>query len=369
MKRKQLVALSLSVAAALTLFAAACSSPAAPAAAPTAAPKAAAPAAAATTAPAAAAATKAPEAAPAKKVNFPEQGKSIMLTVPFPAGGSTDIGARLLAAGMEEALGVSVQVQNKGGAGSQSGLSEIAKYKPDGYSMGFANLPTTNLIYSDPDRKAIFAAKDFIPVGVQVVDPSAIGVTASGPFKTVKDLVDAAKAQPEKIKFGSDGPMTDDHLGIFQLEKASGVKFAMVGFDGAAPNMAALLGDHIDASFGHVGDFLSSSKAGNVRVVGVADKERSKFFPDAQTLQEQGVNITNSSTRTLVVPAGTPKEIVDILSAAMKKAMDEPDHVQKMQDAGLTLRYMNSADATAFWASMDAPAKALVDEVRAAAKQ
>jgi tripartite-type tricarboxylate transporter receptor subunit TctC len=367
MQRKRIMGLCVSAAAAVALFAAACSSPAAPAAtqAP-AAPKAAEP-----TKPAAApAATTAPAAAPAApKTAFPEKGKSIMMTVPFAAGGSTDIGARLLAAGMEKALGTSVQVQNKAGAGSQTGLTDIVKAKPDGYNIGFANLPTTNLIYSDPDRKAAFTGKDFIPVGVQVVDPSAIAVAANSPYKTVKDLVDAAKKAPESIKFGSDGPMTDDHLGIFQLEKASGAKFAMVGFDGAAPNMAALLGGHIDATFGHVGDFLSTSKAGQTRVIGVADKEKSKFFPDAQTLQEQGYNITNSSSRTLVAPAGTPQDVVDALSAAMKKAMDEPEHVQKMQDAGLTLRYMNSKDARAYWDSMDAPAKALVDEVRAAAKK
>ncbi|HEX2988102.1 MAG TPA: tripartite tricarboxylate transporter substrate binding protein [Chloroflexota bacterium] len=366
MQRKQIMGLLVSTAAAVALFAAACSSPAAPA--PTqapAAPKAAEP----TKAAAAPAATTAPAAPAASKTAFPEKGKSIMMTVPFAAGGSTDIGARLLATGMEKALGTSVQVQNRAGAGSQSGLTDIVKSKPDGYNIGFANLPTANLIYSDPDRKAVFSGKDFIPVGVQVVDPSAIAVKADSPYKSVKDLVEAAKKAPETIKFGSDGPMTDDHLGIFQLEQASGAKFAMVGFDGSAPNMSALLGGHIDATFGHVGDFLSPAKAGQVRVIGIADKEKSKFFPEAQTLQEQGYNITNSSSRTLVVPAGTPQDVVDVLSAAMKKAMDEPEHIQKMQDAGLTLRYMNSKDARAYWDSMDAPAKALVDQVRAAGKK
>jgi len=362
MTRKQVFGLCVSTVAALAVISAACSSPAAPA--PTAAPKQE-----ATKAPAAQptaqapAPTKAAES-PAKKVSFPESGKAITIIVPFAAGGSTDIGARLLAAGMEKALGVPVQVQNRGGAGSQTGLTEIARSKPDGYTLGFANLPTANLVYTDPERKAVFSGKDLQPIGVQVVDPSAIGVSASSSYKTVKDLVDAAKGAPEKIKFGSDGPMTDDHLGIFQLEKASGVKFANVGFDGSAPNLAALVGGHIDASFGHVGDFVSPSKAGQVRVVAVADSQRSPFFPDVPTLQEQGYKVVNSSTRTLVAPAGVPKEIVDVLSAAMKKAMDEPDHKQKMQDAGLTLRYMDPAQASALWAEMDTLAKALVAEVR-----
>jgi tripartite-type tricarboxylate transporter receptor subunit TctC len=343
MTRKQVFGLCFSAVAVLAVTAAACSSPATQPAQP---------------------AAPATAAAPAKKINYPENGKAITIIVPFAAGGSTDIGARLLATGMEKALGVPVQVENKGGAGSQTGLTEIARAKPDGYTLGFANLPTANLVYTDPERKAVFSAKDFQPIGVQVVDPSAIGVKADGPYKTLKDLIDASKAQPEKVKFGSDGPMTDDALGIFQLEKATGAKFANVGFDGSAPNLAAVMGNHIDGSFGHVGDFVGPSKAGQIRVLAVADTQRSPFFPDVPTLQEAGYNIVNSSTRTLVAPAGVSKEIVDILSAAMKKAMDEPEHKQKMQDSGLTLRYMDPAQAAAVWAQMDILAKQLVDASR-----
>ncbi|MGE5618913.1 MAG: tripartite tricarboxylate transporter substrate binding protein [Sphingomonadaceae bacterium] len=368
MTRKQVLGLCISALAAVAVTATACGAPAAPA--PTAAPKDATKApAAATQAPAAA--TQAPAAQPtqAPKVAFPEKGKTITMIVPFGAGGSTDVGARLLVPGMEKALGVSIQVVNKSGAGSQTGLTEIAKSKPDGYTIGFANLPNTNLIYSDPERKAVFNKDSFVPIGVQVVDPSAVGVKASGKYKTIKDLVEAGKAEPEKVKFGSDGPMTDDHLGIYQLEKASGAKFANVGFDGAAANLSALLGDHIDASFGHVGDFLAQVKSGQVRVLAVADTERSKYYPDAPTFIEAGYKITNASSRTLVAPAGTPQEIVDILSAAMKKAMDEPEHMKKMDEAGLTVRYMDSKKAAEFWASLDPGAKALVEEARAAEKK
>ena len=179
MTRSKVFGLCVSAVASLALFAAACSSPAAPApttapAAP-AAPKAAEP----TKAPAAAPAQ--PTAAPAPKATYPEKGKAITMIVPFGAGGSTDIGARLLAVGMEKELGTPVNVQNKGGAGSQTGLTELAGAKPDGYTIGFANLPTANLVYSDPDRKANFSAKSFQPIGSQVVDPSAIGVAANSP--------------------------------------------------------------------------------------------------------------------------------------------------------------------------------------------
>jgi tripartite-type tricarboxylate transporter receptor subunit TctC len=113
-----------------------------------------------------------------------------------------------------------------------------------------------------------------------------------------------------------------------------------------------------------VGDFVTPAKAGQVTVVAVADKAKSKFFPNVQTLEEMGIKISNSSTRTLVAPAGVPKDILDVLSAAMKKAMDEPDHVKKMEDSGLTLRYMDPTQAATLWTEMDTLAKSLVAEAR-----
>ncbi len=380
MNWKKATGLGLATIVGVSLLATACAAPATstPTSAPTkpaAAPTGAAPA--ATKAPSAPAATTAPATQPAAtkpvatapaKTSFPEKGKAITFIVPYPAGGATDIGGRLLCASMEKELGVPIQVVNKGGAGSQTGLTELAGAKPDGYTIGFANIPTAILIYMDPERKASFNGKSFVPIGVHVLDPSAIGVAANSPFKTLKDLVDAGKAKPDTIRFGSDGPMTDDHLGIYLLEKSSGAKFVNVGFDGGAQVLTAVLGGHIEASFGHVGDFVSQVKSGNIRVLSVLDNEKSKFFPDVPTMKEAGYDAINSSARTVVAPAGTPKEIVDTLSAAMKKAMQDPEQVKKLEDSGLTLRYMDAAQSSSFWAELETKSKVLVDQVRAEQK-
>lgn len=352
MTPKRLPSLCIIVLAGLMLAVGACSSPAAPS--PTAAPK--------------PAPTKAPEApkptaAPAKAA-FPEKGKAINLLVAFPAGGSTDVGARLLAPLMEKSLGTPVQVVNRGGAGGQVGWTELAGYKPDGYGIGYVNLPSIITQYLDPERKAVFKRESFQPLAMHVVDPAVIAVAADSPYKTAKDLLDAAKANPEKIKAGADGILTDDHLNILQLERMSGAKFATVQFEGGAPKMTALLGGHIDAAFGNVGDTVSQFKSGKIRVLAVLDKEENKFYPGIKTLEAQGYKVYGASSRGVAAPAGTPKEAVDALSQSIKKAMEDEDHKKKMDESGLTLRYFGPAEFEAYWSDMEKDIEPLMAAVK-----
>src|SRR5450756_719438 len=141
----------------------------------------------------AAAPTKAPEAtkpaeptkaaAPAKTVDFPEKGKSINWIIPYPAGGGSDVAVRITQPYFEKAIGATVNITNKGGAGSQVGITEAVKAKPDGYTVGHANWPTIITLYQDKDRKAAFSRKDFLPVAAHVTDPLAIAVKADSPYK------------------------------------------------------------------------------------------------------------------------------------------------------------------------------------------
>ncbi len=166
-----------------------------------------------TAAPAAAPApTKAPE--PARKVDFPQAGKYFSLILPWSAGGSTDVQARLLLPVLEKELGAKVEIFAKPGAGSQIGLTELAQAKPDGYTFGFTNNPTTIGVYMNPDRKTVFNRTSFQPVANFIYDVELITVRADAPYKTVKDLVDAAKAKPKTIRATTNGLMSDDHLAI-----------------------------------------------------------------------------------------------------------------------------------------------------------
>ncbi len=293
--------------------------------------------------------------------DFPVKGKSISMIVGSSAGGSTDVGARILAATMEkDSPGNRIQVENKPGAGWQIGLTALARSKPDGYTIGFSVLPQTITIYLDPERKAVFTRKSFQPLGMQVVDPGVIAVRANSPYKTVKDVLDAAKANPSKIKASATGILGDDHLAILQLEKITNVKFATVQFDGSAPSMTALLGGHIDVYFGNIGDTVPQFKAGEIRLLGVMDDEESKLTPGVKTMASMGIKIISSSSRGLSAPAGMPKEIVDFFAGAIKKALADSEHAKKMEEQGLTVRYMDPVKMEAYWAEMEEQVKPLM---------
>lgn len=331
------------------LLLAACSAPAAPAstaAPPTAAAPAAttAPAAAPTKAPAAPAATTAPAAAA-----WPDKGRSISIIVPFAAGGGSDIAVRLLQPYLEKEIGVPVTILNKGGAGSQVGVTEAVKSKPDGYTLGHANWPAISTLYLDPDRKAAFGRKDVQVVGMHVTDPLGIAVMADSPFKSIKDIVDAAKAKPESVKVGSAGGLlSPEDFGWRLLQKQAGVKLSIVVFDGAGPANTALMGGHIDATGSGISSQVSPWKAGQTRIIATFADEGKKVVPGIQTMKELGYDGFFANYRGWFVPTGTPKEVVTTLTNAIKKAQENPDYVKKLEDQGQFSKYMGPEEFSKF---------------------
>lgn len=362
---KRLLVSLVAVLALASLVVVGCSQ-SAPAAAPT---KAAEPAKAAEpTKPAAAAPAAQPTAAApaaAAKSNWPEKGKSITCIVASDAGGSSDVGARLLAPLIEKELGVPVQVVNKPGAGWQVGLTELAKAKPDGYTFGMAVLPQVNTIYLDPERKAAFDRKSFMPVGLQVQDPGVIAVSSDSKYKTLQDVIDAAKANPGKITASTTGIMGDDHLNLLRTQQALGIKFAAVHFTGGAPSIAALLGGHVDVNFNNVGDYMTQYKAGSVRILAITGPSETKYYPGVKTFEAlTGKKQESSSTRGFVYPAGTPQDIVDTMAAAFKKAWDNPDLQKKLDEQALTAKYMTPKEFGDYWDQMDTTLPAVMEDAR-----
>jgi tripartite-type tricarboxylate transporter receptor subunit TctC len=288
--------------------------------------------------------------------SYPE--KPIQLMVAYPAGGSTDIGARIVAAIAEKAIGQPIVVVNKGGAGGQVGWTELVRQKPDGYYIGFINLPATNTVILDKDRQAIFTEKDFTPIINQVLDPGVIWVAASSPHKTLKDVIDAAKAKPGEMRAATTGILSDDHLAILMLEEAvPGLKFRLVHLAGGAAQMKETLGGNIDVSFDNVGSIVKQVKAGQVRALAVMDPERSKFLPDVPTTKELGYpTVASNSTRGIAGPKGMDPAVVKKLQDVLGKAMADTEHVSKMDDVGLAVKVMVGEEYNQYFADTHAKA-------------
>jgi len=331
------------------------------AAAPTTAPAAAptkAPAAAATAAP-----TKA--AAPtAAKLNFPEKGKTVTIIVPWSAGGSNDVYCRLLAPYLEKEMGTPFQVVNRPEASSQVGMTELAKAKPDGYTLGLNSLQTTISVYLDAERKAAFDRKSFQPVAVGIHEAFWVGVKGDGPYKTLKDVIDAAKAKPETVKMGTNGVGSPSHLTALMLEKEAGVKFAAVHFAGGAPNVTALLGGHVDISSNTLSGNQSHFKSGNVIPLAISDTVKSPEFPDIPTLPSMGYNVVMTRDACIDLPAGTPMPIVEYYSGLIKKISENPEFLAKAKESGTPIRYMDQNQYAKLWDEAEKQIKDVVGLIK-----
>ena len=294
-------------------------------------------------------------ASPALAQNYPR--RAVQLVVAFPPGGSTDVGARILAAAAEKDLGQTITVVNKAGAGGQIGFTEVARARPDGYTLGFLNLPAVNTIILDPERKASFNVDSFIPVINQVLDPGLIWVKGDSPYKTLADLTEAARKTPGKISVCTTGILSDDHLAILMVDDAAKVNFRIVHFEGSAQQLTGVMGGHVDCAFDNVGGIVKRVKSGELRALVVTDDQRSKFLPDVPTTKELGFpSVISSSTRGIAVPKGTPADAIKVLETAFLKAINDPEHIKKMDEQGLALRPMVGAEYAKYYADSHAAA-------------
>jgi tripartite-type tricarboxylate transporter receptor subunit TctC len=296
--------------------------------------------------------------------SFPN--RPVQLMVAYPAGGGTDIAGRIVAAIAEKSLGQPIVVVNKGGAGGQVGWTELVRQKPDGYYIGFINLPATNTVILDPDRKAIFTEKDFTPIINQVLDPGIIWVRADSPFKTLQDLLDGAKKSPNTIRAATTGILSDDHLAILMTEEAApGAVFRIVHLDGGATQLKEIMGGNVDVAFDNVGGVVRRVQSGEVRALAVMDDVRSKFLPEVPTMKELGYpTVVSSSTRGIAGPKGMPEPIVSKLREVLKKAMDDPEHVDKLETQGLGIKIMVGEEYAKYFADTHATAKKYTEWAR-----
>jgi len=231
--------------------------------------------------------------------------------------------------------------------------------------IGIINLPALNTIILDPERKATFGLDDFVPIINQVLDPGVIYVRPESPYKGIKDLVEDAKKRPGEIKVGTTGILSDDHLAILMLERAAGVKFRIVHFEGDAPQQTGILGGQVDVSFLNVGGLTKRVKAGQLRALAVMDKERSQFYPDVPTSVEQGYpTVISSSTRGIAGPKGIPEPVIKKLQEVFWDTMKNPEHIEKMEAVAMAIKVMVGDEYANYIRDLHEGAKKLVEVAR-----
>ena len=291
--------------------------------------------------------------------------RPINIIIPYAAGASSDVGARIVASIAEKTIGQPIVVVNKPGAGGQIGWTELARSKPDGYTLGGINLPHLLSAALDPERKSLYKAEDIVPIISQALDPTTISVRPDSPWKTLKELIDDAKKNPDQIKAGIVGFLQDDEIGYLQFAEAAGVKLRLVYFDGAAPAITALLGKNVDVLFCTVADNYNQWKAGRIRMLTIMDKERSKFYPDMPTTAELGFpTVISASTRGIAAPKGVPEPIMKKLEGVLKQAMMSKEHMDRLEGAGMPVKILVGKDFVDYYWESYKVAKKWVEYVR-----
>ena len=260
--------------------------------------------------------------------------KPVSLVVPFPAGGTTDVLARALAERLSPAIGQPVIVENKPGAGATIGADYVAKAKADGHTLLIGAVHHT--IASSVYKKLPYDfQKGFEPVTVIAMVPNVLVVNARTPAKNVNELVALIKAKPAEASYGSNGNGTAQHLIGTQFQQQTGTRLQHIPYKGSGPLATDLLGGQILMSFDTITPVLPHIKAGKLRPLAVTTAKRSPALPDVPTLQEAGLKDFDIGTWFgVLAPVGTPKPVLDRLSAEATKIIQSPDFKKRMDDIG-----------------------------------
>ena len=283
--------------------------------------------------------------------------KPVRFIVPFPPGGATDISARLLGDKLSQIWGQQVVIENRGGAGGGVGAAEAARATPDGYTLFFpsgsvvtANQHIYEKLNYDPE-------KDFIPVTNVVSGPQVLTVPAGSPYKTVKDLIDAARAQPGKLTYGHAGIGSQTHLAAENFLWQAKIEVVPVPYKGEGPGLAALVSGETHFFVGNLAASIGHITGGRLRALGVTSKDEAPQLPGVPPIGKTVPGFENTGWFGIVAPTGTPKDIVQKIYADTKKALEATDlkarlYVQGLAPVGNTPEQMGRAmkEETALWA-------------------
>jgi tripartite-type tricarboxylate transporter receptor subunit TctC len=262
--------------------------------------------------------------------------KPVTFVVPFPAGGGTDIAARLVATKLTAKWGQSVVVENKAGAAGIVGADAVAKARPDGYTLLIGNVGTQSINPSLYAKLPYNPDTAFAPISLICELPFVLMATPSFAAKSPKELVAMAKADPDKVTFASSGSGGSPHLTAEIFQQATGTRMTHIPYKGGGPAMTDLMAGHVNLLFASILEGSGHIKAGKLKALAVSSASRSPALPDVPTLAEVGVTGAESgSWVALLAPAGTPQALVDKIAADVKEVIANPEvRAQLVQQGG-----------------------------------
>ena len=261
--------------------------------------------------------------------------KALTIVVPFSAGGTTDILARVVGQYMAKDLGQPVIIDNRAGAGGNIGAQMVARAAPDGYTLLMGTVGTHAINQSLYKKMSFDPIKDFAPITRVALVPNLLVANPGQPFKNVKELIAYAKANPGKVNFASSGNGTSIHLSAELFKQMTQVEMQHVPYKGSAPAVADLIGGQTAIMFDNMPSVMPHVKAGKLRAMAVTTARRSPALPDVPTIAESGVpGYDTSSWFGLLAPVGTPADVVAKLNAAIVKALADPEVKTKLAEQG-----------------------------------
>ena len=274
--------------------------------------------------------------------------KPITLVVPYPAGGANDMLGRLIGQKLSETLGQQVIIDNKPGAGTLIGATAVAKAAPDGYTLlvgGFASNAVSPLLFK-ADYDPI---KDFEPIGLFGTAPTIAITYPASPYKTIKDVVDAAKKKPGEVMYGSSGNGSPLHMSGEMFTAQAGVNMTHVPYKGGSAHILDLIGGRLDLIFDTSTNSTPLIKGGKVRPIAVSSPQRLPDLPNVPTFAESGYpQFSVNGWYALYAPAKTPKDITARLSADLQKVLKMPDVIEKLRGVGVTPASGDAAELVKF---------------------
>ena len=285
--------------------------------------------------------------------------KPIRIVVPFPAGGTSDVLARLLGIKLTESLGQSVLVENRAGASGNLGADVVAKSAPDGHTlllMDVGNLVISPSLYKLP----FHVMNDFAPVAMVGYSPHLLVVSSALPVNSTQELVALAKSQPGKLNFAAAAGMgSATHLAGVQFAQRNGIRWNYVPYKGGSQAMSDLIAGHIDVTFNGMVATYPHVKAGKIKLLAVSSAQRFAELPNTPAVGETAPGFHTGSWQGLLAPTGTPKAIVDKLNAEVQRITALPEVREKLQTLGAEPSNMSPAEFGA-WMKAEIPAMAKI---------